>query len=121
MAEEPDHLATARELSDRYSLPPGRVAKVLQKLASAHIVDSTKGAHGGYRLAGPIGELSFLSLSEAVDGPFHFAACDRTDGGGCEHDNRCTVCGPVHKLGEHVAELLANVTIGEVLEEERVR
>ena len=115
MAAAPDNLSSARELSLRYSLPAGRVAKVLQKLAAAQIVVSEQGAHGGYRLAEPVERVSFLRLSEAVDGPLRFAACERNPEGQCDREATCTVAGPVHQLGEQITALLSAVTVGEVL------
>ena len=119
MALHPEDLVTARGLSTQYDLPAGLVAKTLQRLATARIVESEKGAHGGYRLVGSLDRLSFLRLTEAVDGPFRFAACEQNADRMCTRGDRCTVSGPVHALGARISALLSATTVGEVLQQGR--
>jgi len=106
-------LVRARDLSERLKLPAGIVAKVLQRLAAAGIVVSEQGAHGGYRLGGLLDEVSFLELSEAIDGPQHATAC--TDESECDRRPYCTVAGPVAYLGTQITELLSGISVGRLL------
>lgn len=110
--------ASARGLSERYHLPAGLMAKVLQRMAAAGIVASVQGAHGGYSLRVSPDELSFLQLSEAVDGPYRFAGCEAD--GTCESQEHCSVSATVHQMGERVTELLSHMTIGPLLDPKEV-
>ena len=105
---------SVRDLSERYQLPAGLLAKVLQRLSAAGIVESIQGARGGYALRVSPDELSFLQLCEAVDGPYRFATCETH--GQCEHEESCTVSGPVHEMGERITELLAQTRVGRLFE-----
>jgi Rrf2 family protein len=105
--------ASVRDLSERYNLPSGLLAKVLQRLASAGIVESVQGARGGYSLIRQPDELTFLELCEAVDGRYRFATCESD--GRCEHEEQCTVSGPVHEMGERITEFLAQTRVGGLL------
>jgi Rrf2 family protein len=49
-------------------VPPAYLAKHLQSLARAGIVDTVKGPRGGYRLARPSTEITMLEIVEAIDG-----------------------------------------------------
>ena len=49
--------------------------KIMRKLVSAGIVCSFKGAHGGYILARPAGEITLRQVIEAVEGPYRFSRC----------------------------------------------
>ena len=108
-----DDIARSREVAERLDLPAGLLAKILQRLAVAGILSSEQGAHGGYRIARDPDTVSFLELSEAVDGRFKFAPCDDPDS--CERSARCSVAGPVHELGDRISEVLAGVTLGALL------
>jgi len=55
-------VAQARGIPERFLL------KVLKPLVGVHILSSTKGPHGGYRLAKSPNQISLLDIIEAVDG-----------------------------------------------------
>src|ERR1051325_7336184 len=57
------HIAQARGIPERFLL------KVLKPLVSSRVLHSIKGPNGGYRLARPASEISFLDVVESVDGP----------------------------------------------------
>jgi Rrf2 family transcriptional regulator, cysteine metabolism repressor len=61
-------IARARKIPERFLL------KVLKPLADRRILVSMKGPNGGYRLARPAKEISFLEIIEAVDGPLQSRA-----------------------------------------------
>ncbi len=49
-------------------MPPAYLAKHLQAMAHAGLVESTPGRNGGYRLARPAAEISLLEVIDAVEG-----------------------------------------------------
>lgn len=114
------HRVSAREISEQFELPPGLIAKVLQRLASAGIVDSEHGARGGYQLRVRPEAISFLDLSAAVDGPVHPAPCG-SNSGACEREYSCTVAGPVHALSDQILALLRSTSVGDLFSMGEVR
>jgi Rrf2 family protein len=58
----------AARLAEFHDVPPAYLAKALQALAGAEIVESRPGPSGGYRLARPPAEISVLDVVLAVDG-----------------------------------------------------
>jgi Rrf2 family protein len=63
---EPRHvreIARAQGISDRYLI------QVLLRLKAAGLVDSLRGARGGYQLARPAGTISLAEVISAMDGP----------------------------------------------------
>ena len=121
MYEHPGSLVSARDLVGTYQLPAGLVAKILQRLAAAGILASEQGVHGGYRLVRDPDTLSFLALTEAVDGPVRVAACDTGGSGTCDRGDVCTVSEPVHRLSEQIVGLLEETKIGPLLRGETER
>jgi Rrf2 family protein len=58
----------ASRLAEYHGVPPAYLAKHLQALAQAGIVESIPGRKGGYRLARPAAEVSLLEVVDAVEG-----------------------------------------------------
>lgn len=116
MTEHPETLVSARDLSEHYDLPSGLLAKIMQRLAAAGILESVQGVRGGYRLVRDPRGLSFLELSEAVDGPIRIAACDTNGAGSCDRTDTCTVAGSVNELSGRIVDLLAATSVGDLLE-----
>jgi Rrf2 family protein len=61
------YLAT-KDLAEFHGIPKEYLSKALQSLSQAAIVESTLGPSGGYRLAKPPTEITFLDIVEAVEG-----------------------------------------------------
>ncbi len=66
---------SASHLSEKTRLPEPTVAKVMKKLSQAKIVESLRGASGGYRLSRAPEQLSVCDVIEAMDGPIAIASC----------------------------------------------
>jgi Rrf2 family protein len=64
----PDDALPATKLAEYHGVPGAYLAKHLQALARAGIVESTPGRRGGYRLARPAHKITFLDVVEAVEG-----------------------------------------------------
>jgi Rrf2 family protein len=61
-------LISAKALSEFHGVPKEYLSKSLQQLSQAGLVHTTTGPRGGYSLAKPAGEISFLDVVEAVEG-----------------------------------------------------
>ncbi len=58
----------ASRLAEYHGVPPAYLAKHLQALSQAGIVESVAGRRGGYRLAREPGDISLLDVVDAVEG-----------------------------------------------------
>jgi len=101
--------AMARELG----IPGTYLAKVLQRLAREGILQSTRGAKGGYRL---VGEPSKLNVAAVVT-PFQdFRAPDTCLlGGPCNPDNPCTAHARRSAWNAAALEILEKTTLADLL------
>lgn len=63
-----DRTLPAARLAEFHGVPPAYLAKHLQSLAQAGIVESVPGRKGGYRLAKSPGDITLLEVIEAVEG-----------------------------------------------------
>lgn len=65
----------ASRMAEYHGVPAPYLAKSLQALASAGIVTSLAGRHGGYRLSRPASEITLLDVVLAVEGEQAFFRC----------------------------------------------
>ena len=64
----PEATLSAGRLAEYHGVTTPYLAKHLQALSRARILDAVAGARGGYRLARPAADISVLDVVEAVDG-----------------------------------------------------
>ena len=64
----PDKALPTARLAEFNGVPGAYLAKHLQALSRAGIVESVTGPGGGYRLARPASDISMLEVVEAIDG-----------------------------------------------------
>jgi Rrf2 family protein len=62
-------------LAEYHAVPAPYLAKHLQALTRAGILESVPGPKGGYRLARPAAQISMLEVVEAIDGPEPAFSC----------------------------------------------
>src|ERR1700704_2312596 len=69
LAALPDDAALpAARLAEYHGIPAAYLAKHLQSLSRAGIVESVPGPGGGYRLARPAEKISVLDIVQAIEG-----------------------------------------------------
>lgn len=94
LAMQPDEGdISRRQVSQAMKVPLHFLGKIAQQLAHAGIIQITKGAKGGYRLARPAKEVSLLQIVEAVEGPFSLNLC-LINHDSCDRTGFC----PVHEV-----------------------
>jgi Rrf2 family protein len=64
----PDRVVPSTRLAELHEVPPAYLAKHLQALSAAGIVESVPGPRGGYRLARRATDITVLDVVLAVDG-----------------------------------------------------
>jgi len=63
-----DAALPAPRLAEYHGVPSAYLAKHLQALARAGVLETVKGPRGGYRLARPPAKITVLDVVEAIDG-----------------------------------------------------
>jgi Rrf2 family protein len=64
----PDRSLPAAKLAEYHGVPAAYLAKHLQALARAEVLETVKGPRGGYRLARAPRDITLLDIVEAIDG-----------------------------------------------------
>ena len=68
-------LVRVTELSAADDLPVKFLEQIIQQLREAGFVESTRGKHGGYRLAKPADQIAIGSVVRLIDGPLAPIGC----------------------------------------------
>jgi Rrf2 family protein len=64
-----------QDIADSLNASGHHLAKVMQRLVKAELVDSICGPHGGFLLGRPADQITLLDVYEAIDGPLGEAGC----------------------------------------------
>ncbi|MBL7043739.1 MAG: Rrf2 family transcriptional regulator [Pirellulaceae bacterium] len=75
LASATDQRFTNQGLAARLKASSHHLAKVMQRLAKAGLVDSVRGPQGGFRLGRAAKTVTLLEIYEAVDGPVDDGVC----------------------------------------------
>ncbi|MBU8871320.1 MAG: SUF system Fe-S cluster assembly regulator [Gemmatimonadales bacterium] len=86
---KPAQQLTAQDLSKAMRLPLPTVRKILKILAKAGLLDSTRGAAGGYSLARDPEEISLLDMISVLEGPVAMTECSSGEGCHCSLEKIC--------------------------------
>ena len=108
---------SAKDLAGIYSLPQEALAKILQRLTKAGLLESQFGTNGGYTLARDPRTITALEVIRAIDGPLFMTSCS-TPVRGCGQSERCTVREPLRKVSRSIEKVLQRLTIWEMTDKQ---
>lgn len=108
-----DAQLSAREMAEMTELPLPVVSKMLKELASTGLLESLRGAKGGYRLARDPAAVTVAEIVHALEGPIALMECTAGPGH-CASEARCQVQEPWHRINRAVHDALARVTLAEL-------
>lgn len=116
--EEENNSSSANYLSEKTNIPEPTVAKILKKLSHGGVLNSIRGASGGYRLSRPINDISLAEVITAMEGPIAIVDCATE-----ERNRRCfarRTCSVKHswcKVNFALVYLLENIKLGDMMKE----
>ncbi len=104
-------------LSKELSISKSFLAKILQSLAKAQILNSYKGVNGGFALNKDPKEIDMLSVVSCVEGkaPAVFECAPSLEDCPSEKAGTCSIWPFLHKLQGKIDLFLANVTLADLL------
>ena len=80
---EPARLKTSEDLAREIGVPRNHIQKIVQDLAEAGVVRTTRGARGGVALAREAADISLGGVVRVLEADQALAECFRADGGAC--------------------------------------
>ena len=67
--------SSVNEIAARQNIPPAYLGKIVQSLARAGVLSTSRGARGGVRLARPAALINLRQVIEASNGPIALSRC----------------------------------------------
>jgi Rrf2 family protein len=112
MANRDGQYVSAREISDRYPVPRRLLAEVLKALCRADLVDSQRGARGGYALSRSADQITLGEVVAALEGVPTLASCENVSRHGeCEIEPTCPIRSPLHRIRQGIWHLMEGTTL----------
>lgn len=113
MATEPGRLHAAAELAQRSQVAAPTVAKLMKQLQRGGLVQSLRGAKGGYQLVREPARITVADVIAALEGPIAVTDCAVHDGG-CAIEAGCAARGPFRLINAAIREALEAVTLADM-------
>lgn len=90
---EVDKNAATNKIAETQKIPPSFLAKIISQLSIAGLIQTSRGARGGVKLARPAEQISLLEVVEAIDGQIALNECV-LDKDVCTFGEKC----PIHTV-----------------------
>lgn len=101
-----DQPTSLKAISEAEGLPLAYLERIVALLKRADLVESTRGAHGGYRLARPAEEITMDQAVLALEGAVAPMACFLDDRRGDDAERKRVLCSHVADAGHGCATKL---------------
>jgi len=110
----------ARELAEHERLPHDYVEQILLRLRRAGLVDSVRGAKGGYHLARPAHAITVKDVMDASEHVTFEVNCDLhpVDAQRCSRDTSCSIRPVWRMLEQRINELLSGISLADLMHDE---
>lgn len=110
----------ARELAEAERLPADYVEQILLRLRRAGLVESVRGARGGYLLARAPGEITVHDVMTASEHQTFEINCAAhpVDAERCSPSSSCSIRPVWQALQRRVDDLLTSITLADLLKEQ---
>ena len=108
------------DVAERQNISISYLEQLVAKLKKAGIVQSTRGAQGGYALAKAPEEISVGEILRALEGSLSPVDCSAVDGEGeteCSASNFCVTKYVWKRINDSINDTVNNMFLSELLEE----
>ena len=117
LSSEPTSL---KVVSDRQLISQHYLEQIIAVLRRAGIVESTRGAYGGYRVARPLADITALEVVELMEGSLAPVPCVE-EGHTCDHEEHCSTKTLWNEVDTAVREVLGRTTLAHLVAEQQVQ
>ncbi len=114
MARSPNTLFSSKKLAAELGLALPTVSKILKHLATNGLVNSVRGAEGGYKLAKAADAIAITDIIEALEGPLAITTC-ALHNDICEQASHCHLSTSWQTISHGITDILRQITLADML------
>lgn len=114
-----DHVESIKNIAGRRNLSEKYLEQIIGALRRAKLIESTRGATGGYRLAKPADQITVMEILEATEKnlvPVECLTKDTDCGIDCE---KCATRAMWNSLWEQMKLIPTKTTVADIIEESK--
>ena len=100
------------DIASRQNIPVNYLEQLFRKLRTAGLLESVRGAQGGYYLARKADEITIAEILQALGEPFIFGSCQTEKG--CENALSCPTFNLWRRVKGSVDEILNTTTLADI-------
>lgn len=111
-----DKPAQVREIASKQAIPERFLEQVMAALKKASLIESIRGAQGGYRLTRPASEITMAQIIEAIEGPMQVMECLSKDNEHqkCHQASLCAVKDVWASVQSSIVEALDSISLAKL-------
>lgn len=115
MVGQKGEVLSAASVAQSTKLPEPTVSKILKLLAKHDLVDSMRGANGGYALNKAPDSINMAHVILATEGPIELTACVDSGSSCCDRANDCSIKGQWNPVNLAMQQALENVSLKQMI------
>ncbi|MBL4760844.1 MAG: SUF system Fe-S cluster assembly regulator [Mariprofundaceae bacterium] len=104
---------TANDLALSTRVPAPTVSKILHSLLHAGLLNSVRGAHGGYRLTRSASEISLRDIIHCLEGQIALTECN-LEQGECEQQQFCSTSNNWKRINAAIHHALEDISLADM-------
>lgn len=104
---------TANDLALSTRVPAPTVSKILQSLLHAGLLDSERGAHGGYRLTRSSSDISVRDIIHCLEGRIALTECN-LEQGECDQLEFCSTSNNWKRINTAIHDALEDISLADM-------
>jgi FeS assembly SUF system regulator len=114
MARDKSHIHAAIEIAGATGIMQPTVSKILKLLVKAKVLNSIRGAKGGYGLARDPKHISVAAVIGALEGPIAITECSISDDN-CQQSEGCEIRGHWHLINQTIHDALESISLADLI------
>lgn len=115
MIKHEEQLMSASVLAENTKLPEPTVSKLLKMLARKNLIESVRGANGGYRLVEAPEHITIANVVEATDGPIRLTSCADQSNDCCDRHDECSMRGKWSPVNQAMNNALESISLSQMI------
>jgi Rrf2 family nitric oxide-sensitive transcriptional repressor len=120
LTQKNETLATISEIADFYQISRNHLVKVVHHLANEGFIQTTRGKHGGMRLARAPELISVGEVVRRMEPNFDIVECFNTTNQTCTVTSICVLKGVLHQASQEFLGVLDRYTLADAIVQNEV-